>query len=147
MALETILETCKTINAGISGVVASYAHSDVPDSLTTAVLPCAMALPYEGVTGFHGAGLLRTEHRVRIWIVGQPLGQASAEARLSELVPFEARLRLAYARAIKLNALGDVSHAFLDTYRFFVLRYAGNDYAALEYVLRVIEKPASTVEV
>lgn len=146
MALSDILERCAEINAGIAGLAANYGYDGIPDSLNTANVPCAMVLPLSGDYRPWTAGMLRASHRIRIWIIGQPLGQASAAARLGELAPFEPALRNAYLAAIKLNALGNVSQATLDTYRYFVVDYAGINYAALEFILVVDEMSAANME-
>lgn len=146
MSLETILTRVKSINAAVAGVTTAYDHTDVQDSLNTANLPAAIAMPGEGDLTYGGGGDVLTAHRLRLLLYVVPASRGNLAQNVAACIPFVACFRDAYAQAIKLDSLPGVNWAYLRDYRVGLLPpYGGTEYVGVEFTLEVEEQETVTV--
>jgi hypothetical protein len=104
-----------------------------------------LALPREGELGYDATDGARSDHVIRIVVVGLPGNQGTLAQRLSQLVPFVERFRDAYAGAVRMNDLGAVQDAHLTRYDFGAFPLGQVEHAALEFTLSAYEEEAVTV--
>lgn len=144
MSLASVLTGAKTVLSDISGIVAVYDHTDMPESLDSAKIPALLCIPRRGDVSLAGAGSAETTHSVRIVLVGKAGGQGTAAARLSQLVPLVEPVRDAIYASLHLD-VATVSWAEITNYEFVTFEIGSNAHAAVEFTLTVHEREAVSV--
>ena len=142
MSLLTILAKMKSINSGITGVVASYDITDVPASIKTGNLPAALVLPSPTeLSTFQLIASRRTTwHQVILRIYVEPVAQGTPAQNLTAVEPFIERVADTYSQSVALDALAGIQKHDLNGYRIGVLPdFAGVDYVGIEFQFVVRE--------
>jgi|GEM_PF-1448709 len=142
MSLLTILAEMKSINSGITGVIASYDVTDIPASLKTGDLPAAVVLPSPTELSLFSliSSRRQTFHQVILRIYVEPKAQGTVAQNLTATVPFIELVPDAYSQAVALNSLAGVQKHDVGGYRIGVLPdFAGVDYVGIEFPFMVQE--------
>jgi len=149
MSLSTILAGMKTINAAITGVVASYDITDVPASLKTGNLPAALVLPSPTELSILPliASRRTTKHQIVLRIYVEPIAQGTPAQNLTAVEPFIERVADRYSQAVAIDSLAGVQKHDLLGYRIGVLPdFAGVDYIGIEFPMMVQEIRSVTTD-
>jgi len=142
MTVATVGPAIATVQEGITGVTAAYAHDELPGGLQSAQLPAFLNFPDAAEYTMLSHSYVQEIREWRMWLLVAPLGRDQDPGRMGgKIEPYFRRTYEAFLDSIQLEGLADIVCVMVlrDT-GWSVLTWSGIEYIGIEFILQVTEK-------